>query len=601
MRTLSEGYFRSFDSTKLFYRTWPSIDPHSKKAIVVLHRGHEHSGRLQEIVDALNLPDYWAFAYDSRGHGLSPGPRGYAKDFSNLPKDLDTFVKFICETHQIPIENIMIVANSVGAVVATTWVHDYAPRIRGMVLAAPAFRVKLYVPLALTGLRILNAIKHPAFVSSYVKSKMLTHDAVEAKRYNEDPLITRDIAVNILIGLFDSSTRVMENAGAITTPTLILSAGKDFVVQLSAQKKFFANLSSPVKRMKIFPNFYHGVFYEKERKQAFSICREFILETMAKPVERYSLLQAHKASASKQVYEKLLKPASLLKAINFSLQKIMMRTLGSLSEGIKIGLRTGFDSGLSLDYIYENRARGSFLIGRIIDFFYINAVGWRGIRLRKVHMEGLLEKAVANVQSKGQPIRILDVAGGPGRYLLDFAKKHQDKNIQILIRDNVQGNLDHGRKLAQQMGLNNVRYEPADAFSAQTLNGFSPNIVIVSGFFELFGNNDQIQKCISHIAAESAPDAILLYTGQPYHPQQEMIARTLNNRDGQPWIMRLRSQAEMDELFRNAGFIKRDMSIDSYGIFTVSIAQKDLNNSVSKNNGGSLENHGYDSTATNLL
>jgi hypothetical protein len=38
--------------------------------------------------------------------------------------------------------------------------------------------------------------------------------------------------------------------------------------------------------------------------------------------------------------------------------------------------------------------------------------------------------------------------------------------------------------------------------------------------------------------------------------------------------MRLRSQAEIDELFWQNGFEKLDMQIDTYGIFSVAIAQK---------------------------
>jgi hypothetical protein len=68
------------------------------------------------------------------------------------------------------------------------------------------------------------------------------------------------------------------------------------------------------------------------------------------------------------------------------------------------------------------------------------------------------------------------------------------------------------------------------------------------------------------------PGGYLIYTNQPWHPQQEMIARVLPNRDGEPWIMRCRTQAEMDQLASNAGFRKIDMLIDDEGIFSVSLA-----------------------------
>src|SRR5438093_4723038 len=66
----------------------------------------------------------------------------------------------------------------------------------------------------------------------------------------------------------------------------------------------------------------------------------------------------------------------------------------------------------------------------------------------------------------------------------------------------------------------------------------------------------------------------LVYTNQPWHPQVEFIARVPTNREGQPWIMRRRTQAEMDELVRNAGFQKISQVIDPWGIFTVSAARR---------------------------
>ena len=84
-------------------------------------------------------------------------------------------------------------AHSVGAVIAAAWVHDYAPPIRGLVLATPAFRVKLYVPGAVPLLRLRQAACGPGFVRSYVRPRMLTHDVNEAARYRSDPLIFRQI------------------------------------------------------------------------------------------------------------------------------------------------------------------------------------------------------------------------------------------------------------------------------------------------------------------------------------------------------------------------------------------------------------------------
>ena len=72
-----------------------------------------------------------------------------------------------------------------------------------------------------------------------------------------------------------------------------------------------------------------------------------------------------------------------------------------------------------------------------------------------------------------------------------------------------------------------------------------------------------------------APGGYLVYTGQPWHPQLEMIARALtSHRGGQAWVMRRRTQAEMDQLVARAGFRKLEQRIDEWGIFTVSLAER---------------------------
>ena len=67
------------DGTELFYRAWLPEKP-TTEALLLFHRGHEHSGRWQETVAALGLADVAVFAWDQRGHGRSPGERGAAPD-----------------------------------------------------------------------------------------------------------------------------------------------------------------------------------------------------------------------------------------------------------------------------------------------------------------------------------------------------------------------------------------------------------------------------------------------------------------------------------------------------------------------------------------
>lgn len=572
--------FKTFDNVELVYRAWaPETEtPGPKKALIMIHRGHEHSGRLIDLVDGIKQPGFYAFGYDSRGHGKSPGPRGYAPTFAHIVKDLDTFVNYISKTHGIEMENIFVVANSVGAVVCSAWVHDYAPKIRGMALAAPAFEVKLYVPGAMAGSRLLNAVKHPAFISSYVKSKFLTHDPEEQKKYDSDPLITPEIAVNILVGLYDAGMRVVNDAGAIHTPTIVFSAGSDWVVSNKPQKKFFDGLSSKVKEFVTLDGFYHGVLYEKDKHIPFEKIHKFINEVFTSPVEATDLVRADKEGYTYNEYETMKKgEVSLVNKLSYMFQVMSMKTLGNLSEGIRVGYKYGFDSGISLDHVYKNKARGWLGLGQIIDFFYINAVGWKGIRARRVHIREALDFAIQDLIKQGRPVRIMDIGSGPGRYLLETAKKYEKSDVKVLLRDYSIDNVNEGKEIAKQLGVSNSEHMQADAFDKDTYQkqAFRPNILIASGLFELFPSNDMVNKAIEGASAILEDKGYVVYTGQPWHPQLEMIAHTLPNREGEMWIMRRRTQKEMDQLFARVGAKKVDMKIDEWGIFTVATATYD--------------------------
>src|SRR5271156_2431459 len=94
----TEHTLPSWDGVELFYRAWLP-EKKAKKALLLFHRGHEHSARWQETVDALDMQDVAVFAWDQRGHGKSPGPRGSAENLGVVIKDADVFARHVCATH----------------------------------------------------------------------------------------------------------------------------------------------------------------------------------------------------------------------------------------------------------------------------------------------------------------------------------------------------------------------------------------------------------------------------------------------------------------------------------------------------------------------
>lgn len=565
---MQTGYFDGYNGDTLFFREWDTVGEANGKIVLLLHRGHEHSERLDGIARSSVFAGYKLYGYDYRGHGHTPTEATY--EFMDLVRDLDAFVRFVCRRENATPADIFVVANSVAGVVASTWVHDFAPKIAGMALVAPAFEIKLYVPLAKPSLDLMTRFFPRMNIRSYVKAKFLTHDAAEQERYNTDPLITPNIPARQLVALLDTARRVVDDAGAIVVPTLVFSALSDYVVGVGVQKRFFERLSSPLKRYVELEGFYHGVLYEADHARVIDDIGRFMDEAFATvPEDRSEALVALMAREKETIASGEL---TMAEKASFAFQRMMLKNFGSLSEGMKIGLRYGFDSGVTLDYVYRNVPEGAGLLGRLIDKNYLESIGWKGIRRRKVHAIATINNAIQTLRNEGKAVKILDIAGGPARYLIELCEENPD--IEVLVRDYQEQNVEQGRALAEERGLVNIRYEQADAFDpASYAMEYAPNIVVVSGVFELFDDNALVSRAIRGIAGRIEAGGFLVYTGQPWHPQLAQIAHVLGNHRNEKWIMRRRSQYELDALFRGYGFEKEGMMIDDWGIFTVSSAR----------------------------
>src|SRR5947207_7054092 len=250
---------------------------------------------------------------------------------------------------------MIMLAHSLGVISLLAWVHDYAPPIRAMILATAALRVRLYVPFAIPILRLKQKLIGAGYVTSYVKAKMLTHDRAQVAQYDADSLIFRQIAVNVLLDLHDTARRLLADAGTIHTPTLILGAGKDWVVSLGAQRQFFDKLSSSVKQMIVFPNAYHAIFHEKDRRAIVRQVRDFIIERFAQLPVTPSFLYADQIGYARDEYERLNQPGG----VKFAVARAGLKAAGRLGNGVDLGWRNGFDSGLSLDYVHKNQPHGT--------------------------------------------------------------------------------------------------------------------------------------------------------------------------------------------------------------------------------------------------
>ncbi|GJH41275.1 methyltransferase [Capnocytophaga sp. HP1101] len=564
---MNTGFFKSYQGAELYFYEW-NYKP-QQKTLIVIHRGHEYGERLQEFATHPLFASYNIFAFDMRGHGHTKAAVSPA--FMDSVRDLDAFAKFLHQEYDVREEDIFMVANSIGGVIVSAWVHDFAPRIAGMALLAPAFEINLIVPLAKQAIKLALKVNPKLVVKSYVKSKMLTRDPEQQRAYDTDRFITRSINGKLLIDLANAGKRLVEDAAAINVPTLLLSAEKDFVVINKQQKQFYVNLSSEIKEFITLEGFHHGILFEQGREEVYKLLEQFISRAFETPVLPYSLQPDTFTQKEYETMQYELIPNR--ERYYYQFQKWALSKLGYLSGGMTVGLEYGFDSGASMDYVYKNTPQGKWAIGKLMDKSYLNAIGWRGVRIRKTHLLEQVDKAIQALQAEGKKVKILDIAGGVGNYLFDIKERHPE--VEIVINEFLLANIEKGEQIIKEKGFQDIRFTNYSCFDANTYNklDYSPNITIISGIFELFGDNKLANEAVKGVVSISENGGCLIYTGQPWHPQLKTIAFVLKSHQEKDWVMRRRSQRELDGIFALNGVEKQNMLIDDFGIFTVSLGR----------------------------
>jgi len=266
----------------------------------------------------------------------------------------------------------------------------------------------------------------------------------------------------------------------------------------------------------------------------------------------------------------------VLKKAGHILLKGLVLTLGRTSTGITTAFKHGFTSGVMLEYIYCNHAQGKFLIGRLIDRIYLSHTGWRVIRTRKENLESLLQKAVDLQREAGRQPVILDVASGPGQYLLDVLARPENHDLAAVCRDMDDTGMALGRVNARERGIDTVRFEKGDALSRESLARVEPkpNIIISSGFYDWITDDNLVRKSMSLIHELLPAAGCFVFTNQSGHIDLEMVQSIFVDFKGQPLRMTVRPAEQVNGWAEQTGFSVLESVRDRLGHYTVSLCRK---------------------------
>jgi len=217
------------------------------------------------------------------------------------------------------------------------------------------------------------------------------------------------------------------------------------------------------------------------------------------------------------------------------LLRIAMRSGGMLSDGIRLGYRTGFDSGAMVDYVYRNEAHGVTPIGRLIDRVMLDHVVWRGVRGRR----SLLIEHLRDLLASRPAAAVFDTAAGPGSYLFELPRG------DYWAGDVDPREVESGRARARREGRDDVRFVQADAFDPSTWPKPRFDVLVSSGFFDILNEAADVERLLEAGTRATEPGAHWVFSVMEEHPDLAMLHDVLVDFHGRPWVAATRSAEEV--------------------------------------------------------
>lgn len=257
----------------------------------------------------------------------------------------------------------------------------------------------------------------------------------------------------------------------------------------------------------------------------------------------------------------------------FGLVSLFLKTAGQLSYGIGTGYRHGFDSGMIMNYVYENSPRGRFFLGRKLDEAFLGQITCGAWRAVKEIQKNMILRYLAG--RSGRATFIADMASGEADYLYDVLRQ-TGPGVRALLRDINETALSKSRRTAGRLGLTErVSFERGDALDTESLRAIAerPDLVIEAGLYGIIHDDALIRGHFSALRDILNPDA-LIFNVQTHNPQIELIARVLRNQSGERCVWHLRPVEEVIGWAEGAGFRDPEVTFDPYGIYAVVMMRK---------------------------
>lgn len=268
----------SVDQDKLAVYDWPLTEAKPSRGTALLVHGlGEHMGRYAHVAKHLNDWGFDVRGYDHFGHGLSTGVRG------GLPSDdrmLNDLAKVVADTRKkmVADEPLVLIGHSMGGGIVGRFVSLNLAPVDALVMSSPALDPGLNV-IQKGLLAILPKIAPNLRIGNGLNTNYICRDAAVVATYLADPLVHDRISARLASVIAVSGAATIQVAPHWTTPTLLMFAGEDKLVN-PAGSRAFAGAAPNCVRTQAFEHMFHEIFNAPDQAQVFNVLKNWLDQTI---------------------------------------------------------------------------------------------------------------------------------------------------------------------------------------------------------------------------------------------------------------------------------------------------------------------------------
>ena len=249
------------DGVRLALNVWAGPDG-SRGTVVIAHGLGEHANRYLELAGDLVGDGWEVHASDHRGHGRSPGPRGVVPKPETIRDDMIELLHYARATGPSP---IVLLGHSMGGAFAAWAVAHDPTAADALILSSPALLAKMS-GLQRVMMHTMLRLSPDLVIGNGLDVRFISRDQRVVTAYREDPLVHDRVSARLASGIVTAGERARAQAAHWKTPTLLLYAGADRLVNPRGSEVFAAAAPSSVVTTHRFDALYHELFNEPERK-----------------------------------------------------------------------------------------------------------------------------------------------------------------------------------------------------------------------------------------------------------------------------------------------------------------------------------------------